>query len=424
MDNLEDFVACFSELRDVPDSIWEVLRDRVADGLSKCGRREAVIASAVAGLLIVGRVGRIPGKVCRGIATMMPIFRWAATRVGFEPVVKVKTPATMKNCFESVRNGSEQTALPVPKNQVMLGEMTMGEFVAHGSGIRIKDWLVAPAHVLAHAQRLVVKGRQHWVEIETDDPEVLDTDLCAIALTPKQWSTVGASVCSIAQTTYGPGTYVQVVGLEGKGTTGVMRDDATVFGRVTYDGTTVAGYSGSAYMAGPQLVGIHTNGGAVNGGYSASYVLVLLNQLDKEKPEDSDDWLRQQFKRGKKIRWDRKWGSPDEVRVQVDGRYAVVDRASMARAFGDKWQEELGDLLPDNWKAGNYESVTSGEASSSNPGASSLSEKSPEQSERQLQQLMSELSKLSLTRLKHLTQALKATPQTLDTQAKAPVSLV
>lgn len=383
------------------------------------GGNATLVIGAAAGVYYAyksGWFGKARDMVCKAV----PLLRWGMTKCGVPPPVVQAAPLVRRTCLESAREGSHEVPMPVPKCQVMVGEMKAGEFHAYGNAVRIKDWLVAPAHVLFQVARPCIKGRQSWIEIDTDNYEDLDTDLVSVKLSAKQWSVIGASICSIAHVTYTAGHYVSVVGVSGKGTTGILRDDNVVFGRMVYDGTTLGGYSGAGYMSGPQLVGLHTNGGAVNGGYSASYILVLLNVLDRTKPEDSDDWLRDIIKKKKRVRIDKRWADLDEVRIQVDGRYAVVSRDAMRRAYGADYEDldpfgdptggiggGYGEALSRTYR--DFESVTkpSGEATSSSSGASSIVEKSPDSKDPLRNALMERFGGYSTKRLKQLIQLLK-----------------
>lgn len=343
-------------------------------------------------------------KARHQVKKCIPGWQRLKTALGFEPPVTLREEG-FKTCFESTRSGSEEQTLLAPKNQILVGDMIAGEFRAAGCGVRIANWIVMPSHVFAACEAPCLKGRQHWIKLSSNlDYVDLDTDLIAIRLTERELSTIGVSVCSISHCLPYTGDFVQITGAAGKGTMGALRHDRYVFGRVVYDGTTVAGYSGAAYVSGNRLVGIHTNGGATNGGYSASYVLSLLNAIDRIKPEDSEDWLRSQFQKNKnRVRYDQRYHDLDEVRVEVGGRYAVVSRDSMARAFGKDWATELSGL--DGLSNPSYEGESckkdqsSGEASDSKSGASSTSENSPDQFTREMAFITHLLTNMSVKRL-------------------------
>lgn len=369
------------------------------------------------------------------LKNLLPGYQRLKTAMGCEPpvVVDERVFDDRRVCLESVRSGSIESSQLKPKCQVFIGEMKAGEFHAVGSAVRMRDYLVMPGHVAAAVDEMCVKGSQHWVKIERDREYLdLDTDLIAYKLSPKELATIGVSQGSISHSLPYTGEFVSVVGLNGKGTTGVLRHDRMVFGRVVYEGTTVAGYSGSPYVSGNRIVGIHTNGGAVNGGYSASYIYSLICWHDKTRDEDSEDWLRKQYSKNKKnFRVDKRWGDLDEVRVEINGRYAVVARKDMAAAFGNDWFDFMDetDRLEQKYYQGGYESAAggsilkSGESTSSNSGGSSIVENTPDPSLQEVVALVNELAKSSPRRLKAVRSTIRQLCETSDIQGNVLDSL-
>lgn len=366
------------------------------------------LAYALAGGLSLALVMKYRKK----IGSLLPGFQRVRTALGCEPPVVPKSQIfdDRKKCFESVRSGSLEEPLLTPKCQILVGEMIGGEFNAVGSAVRMRDYLVMPAHVYAAVDRPALKGRQHWIYLDKDRDYVdLDTDLIAFKMTEKELSTIGVTQSSISHALPYSGDFVSVVGLQGKGTVGELKHDRLVFGRVTYKGTTVAGYSGAGYMSGNRLVGIHTNGGATNGGYSASYVYSLICMNDRIKNEDSEDWLRKMYTTKKKrFRIDKRWADLDEVRVEVDGRYAVVSRGAMAAAFGNDYEDQF-DAMDEPYVSTmdprDYESIIgpkhppAGEAKASSSGGSSVLDNSPDQDIQEVLALKKVLDGFSKKRL-------------------------
>lgn len=214
-------------------------------------------------------------------------------------------------------------------------------------------------------------------------------------LTDKDLSAIGVSVAKIGPV-IDPGTFGQVVGPECKGTIGQVQNDPLCFGRLIYSGTTLGGYSGSAYTAGNQVLGLHQMGGNVNGGYSASYVRNLLMVHLNQRFETDERTIVNQFKAGKRIYW-KISGDPSTVQVRVNGQYNLIDVETMFKAFGSDWQQnpELYHRK-DLDRYGDYESAlevpsagsSQGEChSSSCLGASSLSENSQGQVDLSVQSL-------------------------------------
>lgn len=256
---------------------------------------------------------------------------------------------------ESARPGSEERPMSSPKCQALVGYMEDGLFCVVGNAVRIESWLVIPDHVkCAKSENLELRSFDQKFRLDVSEDmwtsaEVVDTDLLALELTEAQWSRLGLSkprmLPSIPEAR---GVYASVVGAFNKGTTGTLSHHE-VFGRVRYTGSTYQGYSGSAYMAGDCVAGIHTHGGSFNGGYSASYVLAILKFKRKERfaggdkiqYEESDDWFRQQYEAGAAMEYDAKWQDLDEVRMRINGRYHVMARDTVSRVLGPKWTRKV-----------------------------------------------------------------------------------
>nr|UGO57161.1 MAG: hypothetical protein 2 [Riboviria sp.] len=356
-----------------------------------------------------------------GVSQVCDAYRWVRVKCGGEPtVVTGVTPlATKRNTLESVRAGSTESKMPSPANQAQVGELVGSEFRVIGCAVRMKDWLIMPAHVYAAVDKPVAKGKQSMLALSSKEYTDLDTDLIGIKLTNQELSVIGLRDVGCYNEIPRQGAFTAICGSAGNGTTGVVRLDPSVFGRVTYDGTTVAGYSGAAYMSGNSLIGIHTSGGVVNGGYAAGYVKTLLQVVDKERFEDSEDWLQNVYKSGREIKFDPKWRDLDEVRIQVGGRFSIVSRDSMRRAFGNSWEDEI--------TAGrfsqSYGDVESGEgAKTSISGGSKSLDASPDLAETKVSKLMAEYAKLSTKQKKKVSDILRS--RTDSSSPPPPVSMI
>lgn len=309
---------------------------------------------------------------------------------------------TRRSNLESRRDGSEETFMTFPKSQCQIGFKRDGKFVVIGCAVRFAHGvLVGPDHVLSDEdlEEKFAYGSQSTVSLKGKERIALDTDLVMIKLTDKEFSTIGIAECRITGLN-DSGALAQIVGPEKKGTLGRLIHDKTIFGRVLYEGTTLAGYSGSIYASGHGTLGLHQMGGVVNSGYSASYVWMLVRQVLGLRFEDSDDWLMGQYKSGKRLKWNHH-GDPEFVQVCVNGLYSTVKTASMTKAFGNKWSDSDGLLEMSSERAyGDYESrvevVKSGEASSSmHLGVLSLQENSQASSQLIVPSVIAEYNKLS-----------------------------
>ncbi|APG75803.1 hypothetical protein 1 [Hubei diptera virus 14] len=244
---------------------------------------------------------------------------------------------------ESVKSGSEEMSKPRPKCQILIGRKNGEEFEIYGNAVRIWDSLVTPTHVVHDASledgSVYIKGSQAVIKLDVTMFDALDTDLSYANLTQTQFSTIGAPTVSLDENLT-CGALVEVTGVVGKGTVGKLYHDSSIFGRVIYNGSTKGGYSGAPYMRGNRVVGVHCWGGKENAGYSASYIKVLLCIANKQKPEDTEDFLL-------KIVGDldenaiRNTGS--EVLIRHKGQYHSIDYDEWAKV-SDMYDKKIRQL--------------------------------------------------------------------------------
>nr|WQM60703.1 MAG: VP1 protein [Solemoviridae sp. 3] len=248
--------------------------------------------------------------------------------------------------MESVRVSSEEHSQVKPKCQLLVGNINGGTFNIYGSAVRVWDSIVMPNHVLCDAAvdgMVYVKGNQNITALEVDNFDLLDTDLAAIKCKDTELSRIGAPLASFDEYLSDKGEWVAITGVLGKGTNGRLNHDPTCFGKVIYSGTTMPGYSGGLYMAGNLIMGMHCWGGAVNGGYSISYVKILVHRFEKKKPESTEDFLKNLFENKRLKRADVKprhgYG---EVEFRYNGQYHMVDEDTWFKVTGTKMDLPVG----------------------------------------------------------------------------------
>lgn len=240
---------------------------------------------------------------------------------------------------ESLRDNSQEISQTTPKIQIKVGKVVRGSLEVYGSAIRILDCLVMPSHVLTDATDtdncVVVKGSQGTLRLNAEDFIMLETDLVMRVCSPSEFSRIGMPVVSLYENISARGELVSIVGVQKKGTVGTLQHDPTAFGKVCYLGSTTNGYSGAPYMKGTQVAGVHCWGGRVNGGYSASFIKVLIHRALKHTPESSEDWLQKVFK-GKKL--DRHSvhfnAGNDEAIIRYNGQYHLIDGDTFRKSRG------------------------------------------------------------------------------------------
>lgn len=319
--------------------------DAVIDGINQCGGKF--------------RLGRdlttlekclLGGLLCYGASKLIDkpsILRWwnkAKSTIAGDKKRKVVVDAERTKGLritESRRANSEEEPMTPPKFQAKVGVFRDGKFIVIGCAIRLKhNILVSPDHVIAEEpEEKFVMGHlpDKYVSLKGKELHVIATDLVALQLNENELSLLGLKEAKIGYVSRK--TYCQIVGPVGKGTQGDLELDE-VFGRVVYSATTLPGYSGAAYVSGSALMGVHQSGGRVNGGYAASYVWCLVReQLLRQEPEGSEDWLISQFDSGRELRWEVNPTEPSMVRIQVNGEFSNILRTSLTKAFGNDWDD-------------------------------------------------------------------------------------
>lgn len=263
--------------------------------------------------------------------------------------------------LESMRTGSDEFPCIPNKYQATVGCIVDDVFQAVGGAHREYDYLVMPTHVIAAALTLSnkdtisIKGNQGILEVGYVSFEDIDTDISAAKLTEKEWSTVGLSKVSIEhEIDETIGERVSIQGISNKGTIGNLTH-ANDFGMVHYSGTTINGYSGGLYMKGSKTCGMHTCGGKINAGYSASYISMRLRDAYPDKSteddeeakkrkgySDSETWFEQQMqgKNAKHVRFDRT--EEGRARLRIRGRYVSIKEDTLIKVCGNNWVETLG----------------------------------------------------------------------------------
>lgn len=330
--------SLYQTIMDVTHTGASAMYNSCAEALKQRTWLEIALGTTVAaGVGYMAYQASVPSKAKKVFTSVVPGYRWARAKFGkYEIVIPQSSSASL--IMESRRVGSDEVPLTMPKVQCLIATRTGSEMHVIGCAVRFAgNYLVAPDHVLSSGSGIekFAKGSQTWVSLGDLERIQLDADLCAIKLSDKQFAAIGVSVCKPRSLT--GTTLAKIVGPDSKGTSGLLRHDPMAFGMVLYNGTTLPGYSGAVYTAGPSVYGIHQMGGKVNGGFSADYVHNMLLVATNQRLESSPEWLLGQFKAGVKMTW-RPTGDPDTFQMRAGEQYVLVDQDDMDRVFGTKWK--------------------------------------------------------------------------------------
>ncbi|APG75863.1 hypothetical protein 1 [Sanxia sobemo-like virus 4] len=193
--------------------------------------------------------------------------------------------------MESVREGSRFERAEIPDNQVAV--RIPGTFTDEhiGYGVRFADYLVVPRHVLELSVQgklrenvlLVGKNGKLIVTINATQSRGC-SDLVYVNLSAKTWSILGAPHIKWANES--KNVQVTCTGMPGQ-SNGRIRKTRQEW-MVSYEGSTLPGMSGAAYMNENLVMGVHQGAtGAFNMGFSSELVTAEMSLLLRN--EDTGD---------------------------------------------------------------------------------------------------------------------------------------
>jgi len=230
--------------------------------------------------------------------------------------------------LESIRVNSTFKSVPrsrIPKVQAGVYSVDeKGKLIQYlGTVTRIDQWLLSAWHTICDHETIAILSNApepiaHKFDVSKFVP--IEGDLYGIRMEEREFSKLGLVKAKIA-TLDGPlvGS-ITSSSKDPKISFGTLIHDAKLFGYLIYHGSTEGGFSGAPYMTGNQIAGIHSGGGQLNFGLSASYIQALLT-----KPEDTAEWLTKVKRKRGSLRYQRNKYNPDEAIVFVDGRFHTVD---------------------------------------------------------------------------------------------------
>lgn len=288
--------------------------------------------------LSFGRIG-VVAALAAGVGGAI---KWKISRRGAMKVVPYKdlSAGAGKRPTESLIEGSEvKDGGRIPDCVVRIARKEGSEYQVIGAGWRVRDYLITPMHNLP-----VAKNQDYYIladdsglpskihKLDMDQLHMLAADLAAIPVPAGVWSRMGVRVSKLGvlsrTATVTITSVVDSTYTIGKLVPGDM-------GEVKYHGSTKNGYSGSIYMNGTQVLGMHTHGGKYGGGYEALYIWSLLKAYAFIKDEDSDEYLVAKDEE----ELQRMYVADKVVARSADGHYFVYTQEQWDRAQERKQQE-------------------------------------------------------------------------------------
>lgn len=212
-----------------------------------------------------------------------------------------------------------------------------GDGMVFYSGVcfRVGDRIYTAGHVVEGSGTVYIQYKDRRVPLAASEWNHLEMDVAYVS----------ASSCNkllmpsakVAQVVPLPQS-VKIVA-RGQSTHGILRDHE-VMGMVTYDGSTIAGFSGAPYCVGNVVLGIHTGHiKTENVGVSFSYINLIVRRSFKQIPESTEDFFDYEMQRAGKqgFAYKRDAYHPDEYLVRVAGRYHMI-QADVFHKISSKYE--------------------------------------------------------------------------------------
>lgn len=214
-------------------------------------------------------------------------------------------------------------AATLPKFQGEIWIRRGGSFDRSGQCFFTQFGCFTAAHVLESAEEVAISTAKGRLVVSPDRFDILESDVALMRLTDSERSVLQVAtgkLMAIGTPPRSAGLIVRVQAFK-QTTMGILEPDEG-FGLCVYRGSTTKGFSGAPYFVGNMIYGMHAGGSAFNIGYEAAYLYMLA----ANKQESTEDFIEKEiFELGKSYVWQRSPYNPDEARVNVDGKYFLVD---------------------------------------------------------------------------------------------------
>lgn len=266
------------------------------------------------------------------IYCIIKLYRKASLKGDTTPVI-----ISEETLLEAMQPGSELKEIVAPyRHQATLHMKSATSYVGIGQcffmlvddnieKVRNKFCLVTAAHVIhaaTSAEFVYIEGERGMEKIAIDQFTISCPDIAFAIIEQSLFNKFGKTC--IKPTAVDDHAYV-IVSTGTKKSTGRVTINASEFGTLKYQGSTINGFSGAPYMVGSRFVGMHVGSVAGNNvGIAANYVYCVVRKIVSVKPESTAEWLMENVRKNKRNMTYRIAG--DDIYVQVGANFYSFDR--------------------------------------------------------------------------------------------------
>lgn len=217
---------------------------------------------------------------------------------------------------EKMVEGSTLIPMRMPDFVAEIFVKMSGRWYKSGVGFRTSEGFFTAAHVVDGADEVELRGLGGKLKLSKEDFEEVKVGDCVVYKEPIGW----LKCAKFARALVGKDRREMVMATDGtQCSVGSLMEAG--FGKVSYEGSTLPGFSGSPYFMHRTVFGMHVGAGKVNLGICGAFISFNASP----KPESSEDFVLDVIKRGGDYEEYDDPYDPDGVFVKVKGKYFRMD---------------------------------------------------------------------------------------------------
>lgn len=238
-------------------------------------------------------------------------------------------------------DGSQFTTSEMPSFMAVIKVLVGKTWYKAGVGFQVEEGFFTAAHVIEGALKVEVSRNGKSVVLSPEEFEHVKAGDCVRV--PRILTEINISSGKLSQASLDEGQLMMAVCHNGTLSSCGPLKPAAEFGCVNYHGSTTQGFSGSPYYMHKTIFGLHLGAGTVNLGIEAAYIQNCLI-----KKESSEDYFSNLLRKGAKHRFRRDPHDPDEIVVNIHGKYHRMDADEYQRLIENsmeyEYNEDTGDF--------------------------------------------------------------------------------
>lgn len=245
---------------------------------------------------------------------------------------------------ERMVDGSRFVSSPMPTFMSQVYVLIGSTWYKAGMGFQTKEGFITAAHVIEGASKVELRRGDKVVVVDVDVFEYLNIGDIVIVRN-RIFTELNLTCGKLAASALEVGQSEMVMAHnENLLSLGPLKPSNDV-GMVDYHGSTTSGFSGSPYYMANIIFGMHLGSGTVNQGIEAAYIAAHL--APRKEASSTGRYFYDLISKGAKHRFKRDPCNPDEIVVNVGGKYHYMDIDEYNKAMTARREEEfdVGEMM-------------------------------------------------------------------------------